>query len=107
MGYVIQQEQVDEINRQLAGTDYVAKRGRRNPNEIIVGKDSDTAGCVTVILADNPSAGNIPMWYVGTFRSTTPKEVSQDIELPETPTLQIVDKWEKMVKSLKEQIVTI
>ncbi len=97
MAHVVEQANIDGINRHIAAVGYVAKRGRLNPNEIIVGKGGDVKGCVTIKLADNPSAGGRPTWYVGIFRETTPKEISNEYELMETPILQKEENWENML----------
>lgn len=107
MSHAIQQPNVDGINRHLAATDYTAKRGRLNPNEIIVGKNGDAKGCITIKLADNPSASNRPTWYVGIFRETTPKEVSNEYELVETPVLQKTENWTDMLAMVSSIIASM
>lgn len=95
---------IPAINRYLQGTGYLAKRSRVNPNEIIVGCGSNVAGCITVILADNPSDHDRPTWYVGVFHSTTPKELSNSLEVRETPELRKATYWRSMLSTVKQAI---
>lgn len=107
MGHVVEQANVDGINRHLVATAFAAKRGRINPNEIIVGKSGDVKGCVTIKLADDPSASGKPTWYVGIFRETTPKEVSNEYELMETPVLQKSEHWANMLALVSSAIAGV
>ena len=97
-------QHIPAINRTLNGTGWSAKRSRVNPHEIIIGMNSDTPKCVTVILADNPSDINKPTWYVGLFPTTTPKELSNSIEAPENPVLQTATYWNDMLRLVKQFI---
>lgn len=97
-------QHIPAINRSLVGTGWSAKRSRVNPSEVIVGMGSDAPKCITVILADNPSDNNRPTWYVGLFPTTTPRELSNAVEAPETPVLQTAVYWNSMLQLVKQAI---
>lgn len=91
---------IPAINRAIQGTGWTAKRSRVNPREIIVGMGSNIPMCITIILADNPSDNNRPTWCVGMFRTTTPKELSNMVEAPESPVLRKATSWEGMLEEV-------
>lgn len=92
---------IPAINRALEGTGWLAKRSRVNPREIIVGMGSNISRCLTIVLTDNPSDNNRPTWYVGLFGSTTPWELSNMVEAPETPVLRKATSWEGMLEEVR------
>lgn len=104
MAHEISQQNIDGINRHLTDTGWVAKRGLLNSNEIIVGKQAETAGCLTIILADDPNNQQRPTWYIGIFTDTSPREVSREIELLETPRLLKEVYWHPMLQTLYSEI---
>jgi len=95
---------IPAINRFLAETGYMAKRSAVKANEIIIGSGSDVVGCVTVILADNPSDHDRPTWYVGVFHATSPRDLSTSLEVKETPDLQTATHWHGMLSTVMQAI---